>query len=59
MKTHRGTIAMWKISLILVAGLFCLLYAIAAPASKAYWENVGFEMDKTLNPLKYKTGEGK
>jgi len=49
---------MWKISLIIVAGMFCMLYAIAVPASKTYWENVGPQWDQMLNPLKFKTGEG-
>jgi hypothetical protein len=49
----RGTIVMWKISLILVAGLFCLLYAFAAPISKEYWENVGPTWDRMLNPCDY------
>jgi hypothetical protein len=53
MKMHRGTIVMWKISIILVAGLFCLLYAIAAPASKSYWENIGPTWDRMLNPAHY------
>ena len=62
MKQHRGIIAMLKISLILIAGLLCLLWASATPASKAYWKNVGYEMDRTLNPNKYEVenikGEG-
>jgi len=53
MKTHHGTIVMWKISLIMVAGLFCMLYAIAAPAGKDYWENVGPQWDRMLNPCSY------
>jgi len=44
---------MWKISLIIVAGLFCMLYAIAAPAGKDYWENVGPQWDRMLNPCSY------
>jgi hypothetical protein len=53
---------MLRISLILMAGLLCLLWTIATPASKTYWKNVGYEMDRTLNPNKYEVeaikGEG-
>lgn len=62
MRQDHGTIAMLKISLISAAGVLCLLWAIATPASKSYWKNVGFEMDRTLNPNKYEVeiikGEG-
>ena len=44
---------MWKISIIIVAGMFCMLYAIVAPASKDYWENVGPNWNMLLNPDTY------
>lgn len=57
MKPHHGTIVMWKISLILIAGLFCLLYATTVPASKSYWQNVGPQWNKMLNPCNFKECE--
>jgi len=55
MKTDHGTIAMWKVSIILVIGLMFLLYSIFAysGASKIYWESVGPDWDRMLNPCKY------
>jgi hypothetical protein len=47
---------MWKISIIMVVALMCLLYSIAAPSSKEYWENVGPHWDRMLNPCKYYQG---
>lgn len=37
----------------MVAGLFCLLWAMSAPASKKYWEEVGPTWDRVLNPTHY------
>ena len=62
MRQDHGIIAMLKISLISATGVLCLLWAIATPASKTYWNKVGYEMDRTLNPNKYEVeaikGEG-
>ena len=53
MKTHHGITVMWKTNIIIVAGLFLMLYSIAVPASKSYWENVGPSWDRMLNPIHY------
>ena len=55
MKTDHGTIAMWKISIIMVVGLMFLLYTIFSygGTSKVYWESVGPKWDQMLNPCKY------
>ena len=52
MKTHHGTIVMWKTSIVLVIGLGFLLYGIFAysDTSKTYWTNVGPTWNKLLNP---------
>ena len=56
MKMHRGIIAMWKINIFMVVILFAFLFAMftITPASKHYWESVGPNWDRMLNPNKYK-----
>jgi hypothetical protein len=53
MKTHLGTIEMIK---WIVVAFFILgsVYAIAHSPSKDYWENVGPQWDRMLNPCKFK-----
>jgi hypothetical protein len=48
---------MWKLALIMVAGLFCMLWLMLAPVSKTYWEGVGPAWDLMLNPNKYSKEE--
>ena len=55
MKMDHGTIAMWKNSLILITFVFLMVYGIFAfsDASKTYWESVGPDWDRMLNPCNY------
>jgi hypothetical protein len=53
MKTDLGTIAMRKISILIVVGLILFAYAKLLPASTEYWENVGPNWDRMLNPCNY------
>jgi hypothetical protein len=53
MRTHRGTIAMQKISILIIVGLILFAYAKLLPASQAYWEDVGPQWDRMLNPCDY------
>lgn len=55
MKTDLGIIAMWKISIILTVGMLFLLYTVMSygGTSKQYWESVGPQWDRMLNPCSY------
>jgi len=55
MKTHRGIIAMLKVSIILVIGALLLGYSVysVSSESKQYWEQVGPHWDQLLNPCKF------
>ena len=52
MKTHHGTIAMLKVSIILVIGALLLGYSVYSVSSESnqYWENVGPTWNRLLNP---------
>lgn len=55
MKTHHGTIVMWKTKIVIfvLAMAFALsVYAINED-SQHYWENVGPKWDQMLNPSKF------
>jgi len=57
MKTNRGTIVMLRISLILIIGFLCLFWFANIHDSKDYWESVGPQWDRMLNPNKYSEQE--
>ena len=49
MKTLRG-ITVMRNSIVLIIGTICLLWVLSAPASEKYWENIGPNWNKMLNP---------
>ena len=52
MKTLRGTIAMIK-WIVVAVFVFGTAYAVAHNPSKDYWEGVGPQWDRMLNPCSY------
>ena len=44
---------MQKISIVILVGLILFAYAKLLPASQAYWEDVGPQWDRMLNPCDY------
>ena len=56
MKMHRGTIVMWRVSIVSVVVMLLLVYSaiVFSSPSKQYWESVGPKWDQMLNPCKYK-----
>lgn len=48
---------MLRISLILIIGFLCLFWFANIPNSKDYWESVGPQWDRMLNPNKYSEQE--
>ncbi len=59
MKTHPGTIAMLKNSLIMffMVALVVSLLLYYKPSSEEYWESIGPKWDRMLNPNKYSEQE--
>ena len=52
---HHGIIVMWKISIISLVSMLCLVYGafVYSSPSKTYWENVGPSWNRMLNPDTY------
>jgi len=48
---------MLKVSLIVIAGFICLFYFANVQASRTYWENIGPQWDRMLNPINYEMRE--
>lgn len=57
MRQRLGTTVMVKVSLILLAGFICLFYFANVQASRTYWENIGPQWDRMLNPINYEMRE--
>lgn len=46
-----------KVIISILLLMFLMFWLILNPISRSYWDNVGYEMDKTLNPNKYQQNE--